>query len=105
MRSPASNRAGVHRGSTRCSGSPRRWTASSSSSSGAAEPRLALLEEGGDALLEVLGLRRGGLKLSLELELLLEGVRRCAVEQPLRHADATGRHCRELACNLGGPPG
>ena len=41
---------------------------------GARELRVALLEEGGDALLEVVRLSRGGLKLGFGLELLLERV-------------------------------
>ena len=41
---------------------------------GARELRVALLEEGGDALLEVARLGRGGLKLGFGLELLLERV-------------------------------
>src|SRR2546428_4832656 len=62
----------------------------------AQEPRRPLLEEGGDALAEVLGLDRDRLELGLELELLLERRRLRVVEQPLRQPDRASRHRREL---------
>src|ERR1051325_1469319 len=63
------------------------------------EPRLALLEERGDAFAEVVGLGRGRLQLRFELELLLERRVLGVVEEALREGDAARRKRRKL----GGP--
>src|SRR5919201_903226 len=65
----------------------------------------SFLQERGDALAEVVRLRRRGLELRLALELLVEGRYRRRVEQPLRHPDPARRERRELRCELGGAGG
>src|SRR5205809_4379578 len=60
-----------------------------------------LLEECTDALLEVLGLRCGGLELGLPFELLLQRGSEGVVDQALRHPDAARRQCGQLVGDLG----
>src|SRR5581483_968310 len=74
---------------------PRR--AKCSVCSAPAEAHLALLDERGDSLAEVLGLRGLRLEIRLELELLRERVRPRLVEEPLRQRDRARR--------AGGEPG
>src|SRR5207248_1442585 len=71
-----------------------RSSAGSGGRSPTGEARLALLEERGDAFGEVLALRRRGLQLRLQLELLLERRQRRTLEEPFRHPEAAGGACR-----------
>ena len=74
------------------------WTGWNRARRGAAERGLALLEERGDALGEVVGLDELALREGLGLELLLERRRLRRVEQPLRLPHRARRHRRkELA--------
>src|SRR5580765_240539 len=62
-----------------------------------------LLDERSDALAEVFRLRRLGLEICLELELLRERVRARLVEEPLGQSDPPRRAGGELGSALGDP--